>query len=65
MKKRYKDKEKAHEIARKVAARHMKAFEAWPHGDIKEVWPERKNIMCIMYESGTWFHYDLINGGWW
>lgn len=63
-KKRYKNPENALETAKRLSERHKKAYEVWPHGEIKEVWPESKEVMCIRYESGTWFHYDAA-GNWW
>ncbi|HAS70615.1 MAG TPA: hypothetical protein DGR27_05155 [Eubacterium sp.] len=65
IKKKYKNPATALEVAGKLFARHKRTFKEWPYGEIKEVWPDSKGVMCIMYASGTWFRYDIFAGTWW
>lgn len=38
---------------------HMKAFENWQEGKVAEVWHDENGVLCIKYESGNWWHYQL------
>ena len=45
---------------------HMERFEKWEHGRVVKYWFEDTDddrILCIQYESGTWFHYQGIDLG--
>lgn len=54
------------EQVREYTERHMRAWERWPHGDIKEAWVE-EGITCIRYQDGTWYHYREVGNEleWW
>jgi len=43
---------------------HKKAFENWPYGEIKKIWFDADNTLCIEYETGDWFHYQY-GAKWW
>jgi len=45
-------------LARHFYSEHKKAFENWSFGEIKKVWFDADNNLCIEYESGDWFHYQ-------
>ena len=42
---------------------HKSLFDAWPHGKIKKSWFDDSGNLCIMYDSGTWFHYKQDASG--
>lgn len=44
--------------------KHKEAFEEWKEGDIKKVWFDKDNNICIEYDSGNYWHYN-DNGEWW
>lgn len=49
--------------AREHYETHKKACERWTHGDPVKVWIDNGH-MCIEYEDGQWWHYNLM-GEWW
>lgn len=57
------------ERADQYAKKHREAFEKWTHGEITKVWfhEGNKNIVCIRYKDGRWWHYEETPEGlrWW
>lgn len=45
------------EFANRCFQAHKAAFEQWEHGDIKEIEKGEGGVVCIKYNSGTWWHY--------
>ena len=55
-------------LAREYSEIHQQAFSKWEHGDIKRVWIDESNDLCIEYASGSSWHYRRTEGGaleWW
>lgn len=44
---------------------HKMAFEEWPHGEIKEIWRDENEVLCIRYSDGAWWHYSDKEIVWW
>ncbi len=46
---------------------HKQAAGNWSNGRVVKVWKDKSNILCIVYESGNWWHYRSIGNGieWW
>lgn len=46
--------------------KHKESCEMWPHGEPVKHWFDN-GILCILYESGKWWHYKMSNGQveWW
>lgn len=47
---------------------HKKSVENWLYGDVEKVWKDKNNVLCVLYKSGYWWHYqETQNGGieWW
>lgn len=55
--------QKANEFKQK----HNLAFSNWKDGEIKKVWLDTDQNICIEYESGNWWHYRLTGNTleWW
>lgn len=61
----FKEVEKRMEqLATKAFEHHKKTVKEWKEGEIKKVWFDSKNNLCIEYESGNWWHYNE-QGEWW
>ncbi len=58
-------KERADQYARE----HKEAFEDWPHGKVADarLHEGKKDIVCVQYEDGSWWHYEETPEGlkWW
>lgn len=55
-------------LAYKAYQAHQSAMEQWRDGYIKEAWVDDGHYLCIRYESGRWWHYDIDKSGnwiWW
>ncbi len=55
-------------LAEKYFQIHKDVVENWGDGDIKNVWNDTLGNICIMYESGKWWHYHEKSSGeleWW
>ena len=54
-------------LVRQAVRQHMEVCENWEHGRVVKYWfeePENDDrILCVEYESGTWFHYRGIDLG--
>ena len=57
-------KETMEQLATESYKNHKSAFENWTYGEVKKVWFDADNNLCIEYESGDWFHYNG-KGEWW
>lgn len=56
------------ELAIRYMNAHKKAVENWNYGQIKKTWRDKAGNVCILYESGKWWHYkETVNGNieWW
>lgn len=55
--------------AHKAYAAHRAAFvNGWTEGTIAESWMDEEHHLCIRYQSGRWWHYDIDKSGnwvWW
>lgn len=55
--------------AHKAYAAHRAAFaDGWTEGIIAESWMDEEHHLCIRYQSGRWWHYDIDKYGnwvWW
>ena len=56
--------ERTKQLATESFERHKKAFREWKEGEIKKVWFDSENNLCIEYKSGNWWHYNE-KGEWW
>lgn len=41
---------------------HRSQFDTWEHGEIKKTWIDENGNVCIMYQSGKWWHYKNKDG---
>lgn len=48
---------------------HRAAFaDGWAEGSITESWMDEDHHLCVKYQSGRWWHYDIDSFGnwvWW
>ncbi len=46
--------------------KHKESFEEWSYGEPVKHWFDN-GVLCILYESGKWWHYRMKNGQveWW
>lgn len=42
---------------------HRSQFDTWEHGEIKKTWIDENGNICIMYQSGKWWHYNVDKKG--
>lgn len=42
---------------------HRSLFDTWEHGEIKKTWIDENGNVCIMYQSGKWWHYNVDKKG--
>lgn len=47
--------------------KHMLATDNWSHGNPTKCWEDETGVLCIQYESGSWWHYqkDGSTITWW
>lgn len=53
-----------YDLAYKVYKIHRAAWEQWREGGIDEVWIDEDKHLCIRYESGKWWHYEIEGAHW-
>lgn len=47
---------------------HKSATDCWKEGNVKDFWIDDDGNLCIMYDSGKWWHYkdlELPFPTWW
>lgn len=44
------------DLAHKI---HKESFRPWMHGYPVKVWYDEEGTLCVKYESGKWWHYNL------
>lgn len=53
----------------KAYTAHRAAFaDGWTEGSITETWMDEDHHLCVRYQSGRWWHYDIDKSGnwmWW
>lgn len=42
---------------------HRSLFDRWEHENIKKTWTDADGNICIMYQSGKWWHYKKNEDG--
>ena len=55
------------EYAKHCMSVHKRNIETWEHGNIKKVWIDQDDNICVEYESCRWWHYRIIDNTieWW
>lgn len=48
------------EYAKRCERRHRKVLGCWEDGPMKKSWMEKDGVLCVQYQSGAIYHYQVL-----